>query len=361
LDDPQLGYVEALEGMLTNLSPEHIGADKESMPKVLTITAKAIEGFVGSEGLVAAKANEVWNRAYNIANGMGYTRGDAILLADDSSRFYDRIWSIQSKHRFVGKALGIGLSQGSVVLERVLAALVTVNFLEGAETDLYSIRDEIPNTIEGQYLKNAIDRLLPRIRGEVDVFTDKLTQSIMSQEFLVDMAVPAISFVAKFIAQKAATWGIPIVGKALIALDVGLFLGDLLSNNPAISKEFELAKYAKDIEAVLHQVAYSNLYRRLQFQVRGGNIQVEDLRRFDASVHLTFLSESFFWRKVATGLNSTTPIKDVFDSFARGTTGPTVAKTLLPFSREPASAAAKWHEPRVVEDIKRTTLQRLQR
>ena len=358
-DDAQLGTTDAVEEMVASLAPEHMAVDRDSLPKVLKVTAKLVEAFWTTEGLAAAKANDVWNGAYNVALGQGVGQLEAMKLADRSSRFYDRIWEFQSKHATAGQALGMGISQGTAVLQRVLAALAPAAFLDGVGKDLAAIRYELPNTAQGRMLRLAIAKVLPRVRGQVNVFPDRLLESLSSREFLVDMTVPAVKFVVSLLAKRAAAWGVPFIGKALLAFDAGLFLGDLLANNAAISREFESAKYAKDIEPVLHFLTYSILYRRVRVRTGLGTVREEDLRAFEAGVRLTFLCESYFWRKITTGLNSTTPIKNAFDRFVGRKTGPEVAKTLLALARTPAKASAQWHDPSVVTALLIETLKRL--
>lgn len=363
-DDPQLGFNEALDGMLSDISMINMGLNEENLPKVLNIAAKTMAvsrdaGFWIGEQWSSSKANLIWNNALQMARNANFSNEEALELADHTSRYYDEIWAFTSKHAKLTKAFSLGVAQGTVVLERILVALTPVIYIEQAEKELMNIRKYLNGTGDERLLLNAINVILPRVRGEVDLFIDKLINSIVSQEFMMDLSIPAVKFVIEFMAAKSAVWAIPFIGKVWFAIDIGLLIGDVLSNNTLVSKEFESAKYAQDIEEIFYRITFEKIYPELKNQIRNKTVSQETVENFDSAVNLALLSECYFWKKVINGYNSTGYIKNILDNYFRGATGPEVAQQFLPAAKLAAEDYAKWCKPKVVEEILQTTLERM--
>ena len=103
-----------------------------------------------------------------------------------------------------------------------------------------------------------------------------------------------------FMATKAVAWGVPVVGQAYAALELGITLGNLLTQNEAVHDELRLAVYAKDIEAVMHRVAYEEVRPNIVNLFNSGSVSEAEIRIWNSTAHLTyFIAESYYWEKVA--------------------------------------------------------------
>jgi len=355
-DDVLLGYTDALEELLTYSSALAVARGGWSSDRVGQIAA-VIAPYAGklAETKVSDVANEVWNRAFNQAlSQAGSNMETAMQFADQSSATYDKVWRVSQKYH-VGNMAGLALSEGTAVFERWVAAAAPMADADQVIAELEAVRELLPQTPEGLRLRTALDRVVQRARGEVSVFWDRLRQSIASGEFAVDAGVPAVKFVAQ--------WGlraVPVAGQILLAVDVGWAVGNLLTNNPEVSRQFESAKYVAEIESLLHNATYRTAYEQLRSQVQSGTVDTTNLQAYRAGAHLTYLTEALCWEKVRKGYSSASPLVEAARKAIWGNTGAEAAEALLPMAQAPARASDQWLRPSVVRDLTLATLCRLQ-
>lgn len=360
IEDRQLAFTDALRKIVSHSGSERTPTVAEEAFEEVTILAlgevlgRAINAVTGE--FLAGKAQEILDRAVAIAKANGLDDVSASVAGFKSQEFYAKLRDFQKRYDPAKSAFAVAYAAGTEILNRAIAASIPVRYLDGVGQELQAILDSGLLAYSGDdlLLRNAIQTVVSEITGQVSTFWSQFSQSVGSIEFAAELSKPVLEFALKYVGVKAGLWGIPVVGEVALAIEIGFILGDLLTNNSQVAEAFATAKYSKDIESILHRIAYAQpdgLHHQVAQAVAGGTVSTSLLQQYKAAVHLTELAEATYYRKVGEGLNAQPWLVTALQEILLGRDPHTVAALYLQDAEAISGYALRWHAPSVVADL----------
>jgi hypothetical protein len=383
-DDRRLGLKEALRGIAsqegaltlessTPFSDMLVNAGKLVADELGDMASDKLGKYWSNDLAQFAidKGNAIWNQAFNDAQigkygtRMGWER--AAYWADYSSRHYDQAAKVTVKLNPAGMCFKSAFSIGTNAVERLFAVNTAWSFSDEAGDEFELI---IPMLLSSGP-ESDIRQGMSEVSNEIDQggvkYWEEFFSLVNSGEFWGDVALD----VGEFVGEKLlALMGVPGVGQFILAVKVGFIVGDLLGNTEDISAECEKAKYAKDVEEVLHGICYDDsdsVYRQIANRLQSGQaVDTELVRQFKSLGHIVLLSESYYYHRVSQSLRFQDEIaledwcRSFWNIFGANLQDPgPVSESYLRCAQDACEWAAWWSVPRVADEIRGNTMKRV--
>jgi hypothetical protein len=330
--DASAATEKANEDMAYDLYKEEMG---------ITIAEMGMHGYEITEDIVNIVDPQVlWGKVWQGLYEKGWSKSDAIGMANRVRAKHLAMKKFFWKQTISSAVIDLGLDAA----KQLIWASQPVVYLEESADELIAIKAKLGSSGDDLLVRQAIDHLVLEINGQTNTFWGKLVNYWNSGQFQADFWGKTFETSVGVLAEIASeAWGLPIIGQIYSAIHLGWVLGNLLTNNEDVHDKLHLALYAKDLEAIFHRIAYNDIRPTLITQYQAGLINKSDLAVWDSAVHLTYLSEAYYWRNVADAFNATGLLTNLLTALnGYGTAQDAAKKYFMPNAVKPATYAKKW-------------------
>lgn len=277
---------------------------------------------------------------------------DEGIEAAATSRIQQRVLTI---HRFLRDS--VLLKGGFTAIEVTekpfkvfLEVLRPKLFLEDAVASLYAFKSALADDGDEGLLRNAIGTVLQEISNEDASFWSNFSDYYL-EDFALDAAKEGLKLVIRVLAGKIK-YSAPFLGQLLLAVDIGLALGDLLTNNEKVHEALQLGVFSSRVWRALHGTAYHKVRKQVIAKIDAQTLSVGDLQSYKAGVHLTYLAQSYYWRKVKEALNNTTGAMDFLSRLlGYGSPHEAARDEVLPYEIDSRAYAEAWYRSPAVDKV----------